>query len=92
MDFFSDAEGQLTQQVVVGSAKFLTRPRFQACPRYLQVQKGLDEKLARKIGDTVFSIITLSELSVAMETRVLNQSESKLNAAFSHPSDALDKI
>ena len=36
----------------------------------------------QNVGNTVFSIITLLELSVAMETRILNLSESKPNAAF----------
>ena len=45
----------------------------------------------RKIGDTVFLNITLWELSVAMETRVLIRSGPKPNAAFPHPNDASDK-
>ena len=39
-------------------------------------------------GDTDFSIITLLELSVAMETRVLFRSGPKPNEAFPQPSDA----
>ena len=79
MGIFSDSQGQLTQ----------TCPRFQACPCYLQV---LNIKQPRKSDDTVFHIITLWELSVAMETRVLIESGPKLNAAFPPPNDASDKI
>ena len=38
-----------------------------------------------KSGNTVFPIVTLWELSVAMETRVLIRSGSKPNAAFPSP-------
>ena len=54
--------------------------------------KRTDEKQLRKSGNTVFSIITLWELSVAMGTRVFIQSGPKHNAAFPHPNDASDKI
>ena len=47
-----------------------TRPRFYACPRYLQVLKGPDQKQPRKGGDIIFPIISQQGLSVAMETRV----------------------
>ena len=53
-------------------AKIWTRPRFYACPRYLQVlKKGSDKKQPRKGGDIIFPIISQYGLSVAMETRVL---------------------
>ena len=42
--------------------------------------------------DTVFPIITLWEVSVAMETRVLIRSAPKLNVALPDPNDASDKI
>ena len=45
-------------------------------------KKGSDEKQLRKSGSTVFSIMTLWELSVAMETRVLIQSGPIPKAAF----------
>ena len=35
--FFPDAQGQLISQLVVGIAKFRTRPRLHACARYLRV-------------------------------------------------------
>ena len=57
------------------------------CHRYLEVKNQ-----PRKRGDAVFPIITLWELSVAMETRVLIQSGPKPNAGFPHPNDASDKI
>ena len=43
-------------------------------------------------GNTVFSIIALWELSVAMETKVLIRSGPKPNAAFPYHNDASDKI
>ena len=81
MGIFSDVPGQLTPQ----SVEIQTRPSSHACHHYLQVRKGSDEKQPRKSGDTVFSIITLWELSVAMETRVLIRSGTKPNAAFPPP-------
>ena len=44
--------------------------------------KKIGLKQLRKSGNTIFSIITLWELSVAMETRVLVQSCPKPDAAF----------
>ena len=35
-----------------------TRPKFYACPLYLQVKKGSDQKQPRKGGDTIFPIIS----------------------------------
>ena len=49
-------------------AEIRTRPRFYACSRYLQVQKGSDQKQPRKGGDTIFPIIIQWGLSVAMDT------------------------
>ena len=40
----------------------------------------------------VFPIVSLWELSVAMETRVLIRPGPKPNATFPHPNDASDKI
>ena len=51
-----------------------TRPRFYACPYYLQVLKGPDQKQPKKGGDIIFPIISQQGLSVAMKTRVLIQS------------------
>ena len=39
MGYFSDAQGQLTPQAVVGSGRTSNPPSFQACPRYLQYKK-----------------------------------------------------
>ena len=41
------------------------------CHRYLQVSKGSNQKQPRKRDDALFPIITLWELSVAMETKFL---------------------
>ena len=43
MGYFSDAQGQLTPQSVVGSGRTSNPPSFQACPRYLQYKKDLWE-------------------------------------------------
>ena len=48
-------------------------------------EKELKKNSREKNGDTVFTIITLWELSVAMETRVLIRSGSKPNAANPPP-------
>ena len=53
---------------------------------------GSDQKPLRNCDDAVFPIITLWELSVAMESRVLTRSGPKPEAAFPHPNDASDKI
>ena len=79
--FFSDVQGLLTPQHSK-QAEIQTRPSSHAYHHYLQVWKGSDDKQARKSGDTVFSITTLWELSVAIETRVLIRSDPKANAAF----------
>ena len=51
-------------------SKIRTRPRFYACPRYLQVLKRSDQKQPRKGGDIIFPIISQWGLSVAIDTRV----------------------
>ena len=66
-------------------AEIRTRPRFYACPCYLQVLKGLDQKQPEKGGDIIFPIISQWGLSVAMETRVLIQSAPKLMQPFPPP-------
>ena len=45
-----------------------------------------------KVETPFFPFITLWELSVARETRVLIRSGPKPNAAFTQPNDASDKI
>ena len=61
-----------------------TRPRFYACPRYLQVWKNSDKK-QRIGGDIVFPIISQWALSVAMETGVLIQYIPKPYVTFPPP-------
>ena len=46
----------------------------------------------KKSGNTIFPSITLWELFVAMETRVINRSALKLEAAFPKHNDASEKI
>ena len=62
-----------------------TRPRFYACPCYMQVQKGSNQKQPSKGENIVFPIISQWGLSVAMETRILIQSALKPYAAFPPP-------
>ena len=58
----------------------------------LQVWKGADEKQPRKSGNTVFPIITLWELSVAMETEFCSDLAQNLMQLFPHPNDASDRV
>ena len=92
MGIFSDVQGQLTPQSVVRAGRNSNSSSSHACHHYLQVWKGSDENRPRKSGDTVFSITTLWELSVAMETRVLIRSDPKQMQPFLQPNDASDKI
>ena len=61
---FSDAQGHLTPQSVVGSGRIRTLPSSHACHHH-QYEKGRI-KTAEKIGNTVFFFIIT--LSVAKET------------------------
>ena len=63
-------------------AEIRTRPRFYACPCYLQLLKRSDQKQPKTGGDTLFPIKSQWRFSVAMEIRVLIQSASKPYAAF----------
>ena len=82
---FLDAQGHLAPYSVVQLAEIRTHPRFYACPHYLQVWKGSDQRQPRKRGDIFFPIISQWGLSVAMVTRVLIQSAPKPCAAFPPP-------
>ena len=84
MGFFSYTQGQLTPFELIQALMHV----IVTC----KYEKGSDQKHSRKHDDTVFPIITLWKLSVAMETRVLFQSKSKPTEAFPHPNDASDKI
>ena len=73
MGIFSDVQGQLTPQPVVRGGRNSNSSEL-SCMLSLSAS-----------GDTVFSIINLWELSVAMETRVLIRSGLKPNAANPPP-------
>ena len=90
--FFLTLKGSEIRSLWSDLAEFRTHPSSYVCHRYLQEWKGSDKKQPRKRGDAVFPIITLWELSVGMETRVLIRPGSKPNAGFPHPNDASDKI
>ena len=66
-DFFG-ALGHLTKEWS-DLAEIRTRPRFYACPRYLQ--EDLIENNREKVETSFSPIISQWALSVAMETRVL---------------------
>ena len=67
------------------------RPNFELIQALMHVivtckyEKDPIKSIPRKRDDVVFPIITLWELSVAMETRVLIQSGSKPTEAFPPP-------
>ena len=83
--FFLTLKGSQLRSLWSDLAEFRTHPSSYVCHRYLQIWKGSDQKQPRKRGDAVFPIITLRELSVAMETRVLIWSGPKPNAGFPLP-------
>ena len=74
MEIFSDVQGQLTLQSVVQSGRNSNSSELSCMLSLPASMKRIGRKQPRKSGDTVFSIITLWELSVAMETRVLIRS------------------
>ena len=85
MGIFSDVQGQLTPQSVVQSGRNSNSSEVSCMSSLPASIKRIGwKKSLRKSGDTVFTIITLWELSVAMETRVLIRSGPKPNAA-NHP-------
>ena len=85
MGIFSDVQGQFTPQSVVPAGRNSNSSELSCMSSLPARMKKIREKQLRKSGDTVFSIITLWELSVATETRVLIQYGEKLNAAFPPP-------
>ena len=94
MGIFPDAEGQLTHKCSLSDlAKFRTHPRCYGCPRSLpdRIKKNLSIMKGLEWSQG-FPIITLWELSVAMETRVLIRSCPKPNAANPLPNDAQMKF
>ena len=66
-------------------------PQFELVRDFMHVlvtckyKKDWSKSNREKSGDTIFPIISQWGLSVAMDTRVLNQSASKHYAAFPHP-------
>ena len=82
MGIFSDAQGQLTPQSVVQSGQNSNSSELKCMSSLPASMKRIGWKLAEKKRRHLFPIITLWELSVAMETRVLIWSGPKPNAAF----------
>ena len=86
MGIFSDAQGQLTPQSVVGSGRTSNSSKLPCMSLLLASIKKDRVKNNREKVTTPFSpIITLWKSSVAMETRVLILSGPKPNAAFPLP-------
>ena len=70
MGIFSDAKGQLTPQSVVGSCRNPSSSELSCMSLLPASMKRIRWKTAtRKSGNTVFLIITIWELSIAMEKR-----------------------
>ena len=85
MGIFSDVQGRLTPQPVVQAGRNSNSSELSCVSSLPASMKKSDEKQQRKSGDTVFTIITLWELSVAMETKVLIRSDPKPYAANPPP-------
>ena len=81
-EFFPTLKGSQLRCPWSDPAKFRTHASTYVCHSYLQVSKGSDQKQPRKCDDALFPIITLRELAVAIETRVLIWSAPKPSAAF----------
>ena len=75
---FPDAQGQLTHKSLVGSCRISN-------PCKILWLSSLPARIKKNRGDKIFPIITLWELSVAMENRALIQSCSKPNAVNPPP-------
>ena len=87
MEIFPDAQGQLTPQSLVRSDRI---SRCYGCLIPARIKK-IRSKIKALECSQDFPIITLWELSVAMETRVLIRSGPNLKP-FPNPNDASVKI
>ena len=81
---FSNAKGQLTPKSVIGPGQISNSSEI-PCTSSLPASIKRIRKQPRKRGNTVIPSITLWELSVAMETKVLNRFVPKYNTAFPQP-------
>ena len=92
MGIFPDTQGQLTPQSLVK-----TLPNFELIRDFIVVFVTCknEEDPIKNEGTSVhnvFSIITLWELSVAMEPEFQSELAQNLMQPFPHPKDASDKI
>ena len=94
MGIFPDTRGQLNPQSLVQSGQISNSFEMLRMPLFTCKNKEDPIKNVRVRVVTRFSpVITLMELSVTMETRVLIRSGPKLNpAVHPHPNDASVKI
>ena len=80
MVIYPDAQGQLTHKSLVGSCRILNPFEILWLSLLPAIIKKNQSKIKEREWSQDFPIITLWELSVAMETRVLIQSSRKPNA------------
>ena len=83
MEIFSDGQGQLTPQSLVRSGRISNSFEMLWISSLPESIKKIRSKMKALELSKAFPIITLWELSVAMETRVPIQSGQKPIAAFS---------
>ena len=92
MGIFSEAQGQLTPHSLIGSCWIYNPSEILWLYLLPARMKKNQFKMEELENSKDFPIITLWELSVAMETRVLIRSGPKPYAAFPPPNDAPDEI
>ena len=92
MGIFPDAQGQLTPQSLVRSGRISNSFELLWMYSLPASMKRIRSKMKALEWSQLFPIITLWELSVAMETRVPIRSGQHQLQLFPHPSDASDKI
>ena len=88
MGIFQDAQGQLTPQSLVESGPNSNLSEILWLSSLPASMKKIRSKMKALACSQHFPIITLWELSVAMDTRVLIRSGPKSNASFLLPNDA----
>ena len=81
-EFFLTLKGSLLHSPWSDLVEFRTRPKCYKYSCYLQVRRRSDQKCRRLSVHNIFPIITLRELSVAIETRVQIRSGPKPKASF----------
>ena len=83
--FFSDAQGQLSPQFLVRSGRISNSFEMLYMSSLPESIKKIRSKMKALEWSQAFPLVTLWELSVAMDTIVPIQPDSKPNAAFPPP-------